>query len=167
MSHNVEIALNIVQRASNPRSVNHDNRAVPKLCDNCQNFDIQSFTRNPNHTRGFLHRDVKHGAEEGCEFCSLLWDSIEGVELPTYKYANFRGGQNPLLSDDYVHMTISKDYDNVKLRKGEGLGANRMLVERGHRFTDVRNASDWEICLAAEPGKYSLCLNSHFNLTQS
>ena len=121
------------------------------LCELCQNFDIQSFAKSPTRRRGYLLRHVEAAAADGCEFCSLLLDSVKDVEKPAYFYHNFHGGHNVLKPDLYVHMTLSENYGGSK---GESnslpLGANRLLTQVGDRFSDVKSASQHELCLAAD-----------------
>lgn len=129
--------------------------AAASLCNRCQNFDIQSFTRSPSRRRGYLLKDVEMGARNGCEFCSLLLDGVKDVERPTYFYTmavNRRKTTNP---DLYVHMTVSESYQGDKASlMAPGLRANRLFIQLGDRFSEVRNQSEHEICLAADPCTY-------------
>lgn len=43
-----------------------------ELCEQCQNFDIQAFSRNDYPVRGLPAAAVKKSAEAGCDFCSFL-----------------------------------------------------------------------------------------------
>jgi hypothetical protein len=119
--------------------------AGASLCDRCQNFDIQSFTRSSSRRRGYLLRDVE-AAAGGCEFCSLLLDSLKDVEKPKYFYDNFRGGYNDLKPDLYVHMTLSENYSGSKKQSNSlPLGANRLLTEVGDRNSDVKSTSEQRV----------------------
>lgn len=60
------------------RPDNISDRAL--LCKCCQRFDIRSFARSASQRRGYLLRDVQASASDGCEFCSLLLDSVKNVE---------------------------------------------------------------------------------------
>jgi hypothetical protein len=125
------------------------------LCDRCKRFDIRSFSRGAGRSRGYLLRDVEASAAAGCAFCTLLLGSVAGVERPTYFGSQhfFRPFRklDPTL---WLHMTVSEDYVGRKVHTGspEGMRVNRMLVEVGDRFSHVRAASGWEVCLAAEEG---------------
>ena len=123
------------------------------LCDHCQRFDIQSFARSASCRRGYVFREVKAAAADGCEFCSLLLDSVKDVERPTYFYTNNLGRRTTTNSDLYVHMTLSENYTDKKMQSASpGLRANRLLTEIEDRFSEVKNASEHELCLAADPG---------------
>ncbi|KAF2752206.1 hypothetical protein M011DRAFT_455021 [Sporormia fimetaria CBS 119925] len=125
------------------------------LCRRCQKFDIQTFTQSPNLCRGYLLRDVRESAENGCEFCTLLLDCVKDVPVPEYFYDNGFGKRKTRHPDIYVHMTLSRDHLPAKTkseRKEMGLGVNRLLLELGDRYddVDVRNASPYELCVAAD-----------------
>ena len=122
------------------------------LCELCQNFDIHSFTRGSTQTRGYLLRHVE-AAAVGCEFCSLLFDSVKDIEKPTYFYKSLFGKSTYDLKPDlYMHMTLSENYSGSKKQSNWlPLGANRLSTEIGDRFSDVKSASKHELCLAADP----------------
>jgi hypothetical protein len=127
-----------------------------RLCDRCQRFDIQSFARSSSRRCGYVLREVEVAAANGCEFCSLLLDSVKDIEKPTY-FTSIPiwgwGRFKPTNSDIYLHMTVSENYVNKKLLPvSPGLRVNRLLTEIGDRFNEVRNASEHELCLAADPG---------------
>ncbi|KAF2280703.1 HET-domain-containing protein [Westerdykella ornata] len=139
----------------------HDATAAPapadssSLCTRCQNFDVQSFARSANRRKGYLLRDVQAAANQGCSFCALLLEALEGVEKPEYFYNNLFVGRTTLNPDLYVHMTVSESYyDDRELctSLSMGLSVNRILVELGDRFSGVRNQSKHEVCIAADPG---------------
>ncbi|KAF2790135.1 hypothetical protein K505DRAFT_311975 [Melanomma pulvis-pyrius CBS 109.77] len=50
-------------------------------------------------------------------------------------------------------MTLSRNYEESKdkRRNKDGLQSNRMLLEVGDRFSGVRNKSESELCVAADP----------------
>ncbi|KAF2647721.1 hypothetical protein K491DRAFT_763527 [Lophiostoma macrostomum CBS 122681] len=74
------------------------------------------------------------------------------VERPTYFYTTAFNGQKTTNPDLYVHMTVSKNYQDDKASlMAPGLHANRLLIQLGDRFSGVRNQSEHEICLAADP----------------
>jgi hypothetical protein len=124
------------------------------LCNRCQNFDFQSFARSTTSRKGYLLSDVESSAAEGCEFCSLLFESVKDVAVPEYMESNTFWGKKRSTPDIYVHMTLSKDYaERNSMGVGDGLQANRMLLEIGDRFSGVRNRSNVEICLAADPSE--------------
>jgi hypothetical protein len=123
------------------------------LCDRCKHFDIQSFARSASRRRGYALREVEIAAANGCEFCSLLLDSVKDVERPTYFSTTFLGRHTPTNPDLYLHMTLSENYTNKKIQPvSPGLRVNRLLTEIGDRFSEVRNASEHELCLAADLG---------------
>ncbi|KAI3319220.1 HET-domain-containing protein [Xylariaceae sp. AK1471] len=128
-------------------------RVQRRLCDRCQYFDIHSFASTSSPRRGYALRDVQTGAEDGCEFCKLLSESIEGVAIPEHNYTNFltgwpRRGTNP---DMYVHMTVSRNYDIRSLAQGpDEINANRLTVQLGGRFGNTKNDSKHELCLVVD-----------------
>ena len=127
-----------------------------KLCARCQNFDIHSFAKTPSRRRGYTYRDVESNAEEGvCDFCALLWDSVREVAPPKYFYASsIPGWLRTTTPDLYVHMTVSRNHEAPSTDQGPPLlSANRLLVQVGDRFSDVRNDSPHELCLAADEGR--------------
>jgi hypothetical protein len=128
------------------------------LCDRCQRFDVQSFARNPSRRCGYLLHDVEAAAVNGCEFCSLLFDSVKDVERPTYFSAAILSGYiTPTNPDLYLHMTLSENYTNkANAPVSPGLRVNRLRTEIGDRFSEVKNASEHELCLAADLGEFSM-----------
>jgi hypothetical protein len=129
--------------------------AAASLCNRCKNFDIQSFARSPSRRKGYQLKDVEKSARNGCEFCSLLVDSVKDVERPTYFYTTAFNKQKTTNPDLYVHMTVSENYRNDEVNlMAPGLRANRLLIQLGDRFSEVRNQSEHEICLAADPCTY-------------
>ena len=123
-----------------------------RLCDRCQRFDLQSFARDGSHRYGYALRDVEAAASNGCEFCTLLLDSVKDIEKPVYFSATIFGGRRPRNPDLYIHMTLSENYVRSKTSPGlSGLRVNRLLTEIGDRYTEVTSASDHELCLAADP----------------
>jgi hypothetical protein len=136
----------------NVMPANFGNRGT--LCDRCQRFDIQSFARRASRRCGYDIRGVEVAAANGCEFCLLLLDSVKDIEKPAY-YTSIpaRGQAKPINLDLYLHMTVSENYVNKKLLPvSPGLRVNRLLTEIGDRFNEIRNASERELCLAADPG---------------
>jgi hypothetical protein len=131
---------------------NVDNGAT--LCDRCQCFNIQSFARSASRRCGYLLRDVEAAAANGCEFCSLLLDSVKDIEMPRYfSRTIFLNLPTPTKPTLYLHMTLSEDYTNSTNQPvSPGLRVNRLLTEIGDRFSEVRNASEHELCLAAGLG---------------
>lgn len=129
------------------------------LCDRCQNFDIQSFTRSATRRKGYLLKDVEASANLHCGFCAILWDAVKDIERPEYFYTNSVGpGRTVTNPDLYVHMTVSESYkENRQSALSSGLRANRLLIELGDRFSGDRNASPDEICFAADPCR---CISS-------
>jgi hypothetical protein len=135
----------------NIRPANVGNGAT--LCDRCQRFDIQSFARSASRRCGYVLREVEAAAANGCEFCLLLLDSVKDVEKPTYFSTTIYGRRIPTDPDLYLHMTLSENYANPKNQPvSPGLRVNRLLTELGDRFSDVRNTSEHELCLAADLG---------------
>jgi hypothetical protein len=135
----------------NVRPANVGNEAT--LCDRCQRFDIQSFARSASRRCGYVLREVEAAAANGCEFCSLLLDSVKDVARPTYFTTTFLGRRTPTNPDLYLHMMLSENYTNKKIQPvSPGLRVNRLLTEIGDRFSEVRNASEHELCLAADLG---------------
>lgn len=126
------------------------------LCSRCRDFDIQTFTTSPTHTRGYLLSDVEAATASGCEFCTLLFDAVRYLERPKYYSTSASYGPNLVKRDLYIHMTLSQNYESVNARPAtKGLSTNRMRVELGDRFSEMRNASDYELCLAADPRECS------------
>lgn len=125
------------------------------LCPRCQCFDVQSFHRSTTRRKGFLLKDVELGAQTGCKFCGLLLDAVKDVEPPGYFYTHsVVPGKTITNPDIYVHLTISESYKDGKLgSKWAGLRTNRLMVELGDRYSDLRTRSEQEICLAASPRK--------------
>jgi hypothetical protein len=136
------------------------------LCARCQNFDIQSFARAASRRKGYLLEDVEAAAKQGCQFCGLLLDAVRDIERPHYFYAHVFKGKTTMYPDLYVHMTVCKnDRDESNATSTDGLGATRFLIELGDRFSGMRNPSDHEICIAADPGRYSLPKDSKSEMT--
>jgi hypothetical protein len=132
-----------------PTSV--ENGAI--LCNRCLRFDIQLFAGSASRRCGYLLREVEIAAANGCEFCSLLLDSVSDVEKPTYFNSTILDRNIPTNHDLYVHLTLSENYRNRGNRPVSlGLQVNRLLTELGDRFSDMRNASGHELCLAADLG---------------
>jgi hypothetical protein len=93
----------------------------------------------------------------------MLFESVKDVAVPEYMESNTFWGKKRIMLDIYVHMTLSKDYAERTSREvGDGLQTNRMLLEVGDRFSGVRNRSNVEICVAADPSKllYTFMLSS-------
>lgn len=122
---------------------------VTRLCDRCQRFDLQSFARNASRRHSYALRDVEAAASDGCEFCTLLLDSVKDVEKPVYFSDTIFGGRMPRNPNLYVYMTLSENY--IQSKTLPGLRANRLLTEIGDRYTKLTSASDHELCLAADP----------------
>jgi hypothetical protein len=123
------------------------------LCNRCLRFDIQLFARSASCSCGYLLREVEVAAANGCEFCSLLLDSVSDVEKPTYLNCTILDRNIPTNRDLYAHLTLSENYGNRGNRPVSlGLQVNRLLTELGDRFSDMRNASGHELCLAADLG---------------
>ncbi|KAB5576210.1 heterokaryon incompatibility protein-domain-containing protein [Coniochaeta sp. 2T2.1] len=118
-----------------------------ELCARCQNFDIQSFKLTSDRTRGYLLSEVQEAARDGCTFCTLLLDSVCTLPRPrdtTETEPNFLRLPVNNSPDMYVHMTVSQDYGPPEP------GVNRLRTAIADRFSDVRSASDHELCLAAD-----------------
>lgn len=129
--------------------------ASNQLCARCQNFDLRSFARSVDNRKGYIWKDVKTEAAHGCPFCGLLLEVFKDVEEPEYFHTNAFVGKTTLHPELYVHMTISDNYKEASLTpRSEGLRANRLFIELGDRFSGIRNPSEHEICIAADPGGY-------------
>ncbi|KAI8630560.1 hypothetical protein F5Y19DRAFT_463935 [Xylariaceae sp. FL1651] len=139
-------------------SVLNQAEAETLLCAQCQDFDIQSFAHGVGRRKGYLLKDVEAAAHQGCQFCGLLLDALKDVEEPEYFYGNVFGGRTKLNLDLYVHMTISESHKDETLVtiSSQGLRANRLLVELGDCYSGMRNPSQHEICVAADPRRYLL-----------
>lgn len=148
----IERRRSVHELESHPAGDADSGPRAPPLCELCQNFDIHSFNRGSTQTRGYLLRHVE-AAAVGCEFCSLLFDSVKDVEKPTYFYNSLLGySTHDLKPDLYLHMTLSENYSGSnKQSTWLPLGANRLSTEIGDRFSDVKSASKHELCLAADP----------------
>lgn len=125
------------------------------LCSRCRRFDIHSFAP-PIRTRSYRLRDTDVSANAGCRFCGLLSRAVSGVEKPRYHnnvFFNTKGG--PVERELYIHMTLSQNYEDAgKSQEGPGLAVNRMRLELGDRFSELRHTCEEEICLVAEPSKF-------------
>ena len=100
---------------------------------------------------------MKATEAQGCQFCTLLLEALEDVEEPEYFHTNAFVGKTTLHPELYVNMTISENYEEASIKTSTaGLHANRLLVELGDRFSGVRNASEHEIYVAADPGRCRL-----------
>lgn len=142
-------------------AVRNQAEAETSLCARCQNFDIQMFARSADRRKGYLFKDVEAAADRGCQFCCLLLEAAKDAGKPEYFYSNAFGGKTILNPDLYVHMTISESYKAETLTTlSRGLRVNRFLVELGDRFSGVRNPSNREICIAADPGRCLLAAYS-------
>lgn len=131
-------------------------RAEPgaSLCNRCQSFDVQSG-RSPSRRKGYLLEDVEMSAHDGCEFCSLLLDGVKNVERRTYFYLTAFNGQKTTNLDLYVHKIVFGSFRDDKARlMATGLRANSLLIQRCDRFSEVRNQSEHEIHLTADPCTY-------------
>ncbi|CAO2649627.1 Nn.00g070120.m01.CDS01 [Neocucurbitaria sp. VM-36] len=133
----------------------HDHQAEgdASLCARCHDFDLQSFARSATRRKGYLLKDVEISAQSGCAFCTLLLDAAKDAGKPEYFYTHaVFPGRTVTNPDLFVHMKISESYktDQMDVRS-HGLRGNRLLIEIGDRFSDKRNESKHEICLAADP----------------
>jgi hypothetical protein len=145
------IELSVVPGVSD-NSLDQVEDNVTKLCDRCQRFDLQSFARDASRRYGYALRDVEAAASNGCEFCTLLLDSVKDVEKPAYFSTTIFGRRRPRNPDLYVYMTLSENYVQSKTPPGlSGLRVNRLLTEIGDAYTKLTSASDHELCLAADP----------------
>ena len=143
---------------------NNDAAAKAVLCERCKHFDIQSFSKSSTGKRGYLLHDVECSAKDGCEFCSLLLESLEDVEKPNYFYSDALGRRVVSTPDLYVHMSLSENYSEKSAGPFE-LRANRLQVEIGGRYSDVKHVSKTELCLAADQGWFELLQLSILLLT--
>jgi hypothetical protein len=65
----------------------------------------------------------------------------------------FPNRRTPTKRTLYLHMTLPENYTNSTNQPvSPGLRVNRLLAEIGDRFSEVRNASEHELCLAADLG---------------
>jgi len=95
------------------------------LCSSCQAFDIHSFAKDADHTRGYRYKEVVAAAKEGCRFCFLLYQStLEDKPQET----------------DWLHLQMSEDYTvrDRKHAKEEGLRYNKLRISTGRRYRWVR-----------------------------
>lgn len=65
----------------------HD-QADPTLCQRCQSFDIQAFSRSQTPWRGYRVGDIADSASSGCPFCSYLARYLDhaGFKIYTKKH---------------------------------------------------------------------------------
>lgn len=97
------------------------------LCARCENFDIQSFTKDPHGLRGYLIKDAKESARSGCEFCHLLIESTKNL-----KHANWTESK---WNNTFIHMAISENYEMKVDGSGrQGLNVNRLTLGIGPRY---------------------------------
>lgn len=118
------------------------------LCSPCQNFDIQSFHRDPDGMRGYRLKSVQEQAERGCPFCRLLIVNLE--DSP---------GDLDHKRELWVHMKMynsSADPDNQK----EAEGFNKLKILIGPLLHSFGEKPDWndakgtaEFFVAADPGE--------------
>jgi hypothetical protein len=116
------------------------------LCDLCQDFDVQCFSKSPHGLRGYSVEHVRAAAEQGCEFCAILDNCVK--ELPAGEWQKER--------KPYVHLSLWENYTRkIQNRQPNGLRANRLKVWVGGlnsmkpRRSEVA-ISPVEICLAAD-----------------
>ncbi|RMZ88043.1 hypothetical protein DV736_g4729, partial [Chaetothyriales sp. CBS 134916] len=150
------VELHSVPQPEDARGDGDDIGTGSELCDRCRQFDIQTFSRSNDRTHGYLLSDVRDATDrQRCPFCSLLLESVRDVERPRDATENeFNPWRLPIEQDPgmYIHMKLCEDYKDPETRYPDlRLKANRLLVTLADRFSDVRNASEHEICLAAEP----------------
>lgn len=69
------------------------------LCNSCRNFDISSFSRDPDGLRGYRLEDAQAQAGKGCPFCQALITSLE--DTITAK---------PAQKDLWIHMKMCNSY---------------------------------------------------------
>jgi hypothetical protein len=69
------------------------------LCKSCRNFDISSFSRDPDGLRGYRLEDAQAQAEKGCLFCQALVIGLE--DAITAKSAQ---------KDLWIHMKMCNSY---------------------------------------------------------
>ncbi len=74
------------------------------LCSNCENFDIQSFSRDRHGLRGYSFKDTEEAAGRGCLFCSLLINTFHRMG-PSENWNKFRH-KNLFLKDYWFHMRL-------------------------------------------------------------
>jgi hypothetical protein len=123
---------------------------APPLCDRCSIFDVQSFTKTPNRTRGYKKSDVETSAASNCRFCRLLLETVEGLDPPDPFYISTFGGLKSTRPELYIHMTLSENGEAATEKTVGPFGFNRLHIAVGGRFEEVRSHSEVELCLAAD-----------------
>ncbi|RFU33841.1 hypothetical protein B7463_g2522, partial [Scytalidium lignicola] len=116
------------------------------LCENCQRFDIQEFSKYPLQGKSLSVADVDAGAAVGCEFCLLLRDYTQ----ETLKRARLT---TPADIELRIYISIT-DVLNPGLQEGhriQGLAVNRFFVHIAPRFWRL-DSRDWPLkTLTATP----------------
>jgi hypothetical protein len=90
--------------AIEPGSDAREEQGGNELCSNCENFDIQSFTRDRHGLRGYSFKGTEEAAGAGCPFCSLLTNTFRRM-VPSEKWNKFRH-KNLFLKDYWFHMRL-------------------------------------------------------------
>ena len=141
--------------AATAQSRIYGSTVVPRasLCEECQDFDIQAFAKAPSQRLGYPLHQVEAGSIDGCTFCSMLFACVNNLKTPENPYLN-QEANHATRSQLFVHMTMSRDYAGGKRLETSPLSANRLLIELGDRFSELRSVCEDEICIAADPGWY-------------
>jgi hypothetical protein len=145
------IGEELASALSRPRVTPHSPSAGP-LCERCSRFDIQSFTKTQNRTRGYKLSDVETSAADNCRFCLLLLDSVKGLDPPDPFYISTFGALKSTKPELYIHMTLSENFDPIVKNKIGPFRFNRLHTAIGDRFDEVRSHSEIELCVTVDPG---------------
>jgi hypothetical protein len=137
------------------RSGQHTEIGPEGLCRRCEDFDIQSFAKSPYRRRGYLLSDTISSFSAGCDFCELLIYCVADVDIPKLPNSRLRFDNDYFYFDPriYIHMTVSENYSETWDDAKPEMGVNRLLVEIGDRFSDMRRSGDKELCLSADSSK--------------
>lgn len=129
------------------------------LCEDCQQFDLHSFTHDIYGHRGYAFIKVKAAALQGCAFCSMIVDAFRDRRLPLAK-ARFRHEASE--DDWFVHFSLDategKDIEagsaiqGVKVLRAR-LAPRNNLLPYSYKYTS--KFEDWiehSFHVVADPG---------------
>lgn len=110
------------------------------LCERCQNFDIQAFSRNAYPYRGYLLSAIGQSAREGCSFCNLLLH-YAGISISSACDSSF-------LWRDWVHFSVVREANSTSTGFEDDGGLNISYLHVEFDFTDT----ELDLHVAADEG---------------
>lgn len=105
----------------------HD-QTDPTLCQRCQSFDIQAFSRNQTAWRGYRVGDIADSASSGCPFCSYLARYLDHAGYEIYTKKQDKGSKA-----EWIHFTVLRavnDPDSQPRPENRRLGITYLQVFR-------------------------------------